>query len=88
MSKRHLTVVLYGVRVQPTTPLCSDPGIFITIFRHSCIDVNVNSGIPEARDPIGKRVGNPECQTTDPVWIHSRPSDRAFASETLESFKM
>ena len=38
-------------------------------FRHSCIYVNANAGIREAKDLIGKRVGTPEYQMTAPVWI-------------------
>ena len=38
-------------------------------FRHSCIYVHADSGIHEAKDLIGKRVGVPEFQMTAPVWI-------------------
>lgn len=44
-------------------------------FRHSCIYVSANSGIREAKDLIGKRVGNPEYQMTAPVWIRGILSD-------------
>ncbi len=44
-------------------------------FRHSCIYVNADSGIREAKDLIGKRVGNPEYQMTAPVWIRGILSD-------------
>lgn len=44
-------------------------------FRHACIYVNANSGIREAKDLIGKRVGNPEYQMTAPVWIRGILSD-------------
>jgi 4,5-dihydroxyphthalate decarboxylase len=44
-------------------------------FRHSCIYVNVDSGIREPKDLIGKRVGNPEYQMTAPVWIRGLLAD-------------
>jgi 4,5-dihydroxyphthalate decarboxylase len=52
----------------------SDPFIAIPIFpsrvfRHSFVFVNEQSGIKEAKDLIGKRVGCPEYQLTAPVWI-------------------
>jgi len=44
-------------------------------FRHSCIYVNVNSGIKEPKDVIGKKVGSPEYQLTAPVWIRGIMAD-------------
>ena len=59
-----------------TVSMFREPRPFVAIpifpsrfFRHSCIYVNANSGIREAKDLIGKRVGNPEYQMTAPVWI-------------------
>ncbi len=56
--------------------LFRDPAPFIAIpvfpsraFRHSGIFVNTGAGIREAKDLIGKRVGNPEYQLTANVWI-------------------
>ena len=56
--------------------LFKEPRPFVAIpvfpsrfFRHSSIYVNAKSGIREAKDLIGKRVGNPEYQMTAPVWI-------------------
>jgi 4,5-dihydroxyphthalate decarboxylase len=51
-----------------------DPFIAIPVFpsrtfRHGFIFVNEQSGIVEAKDLIGKRVGCPEYQLTAPVWI-------------------
>ena len=37
--------------------------------------MNANAGIREAKDLIGKRVGNPEYQMTAPVWIRGILSD-------------
>ncbi len=37
--------------------------------------MNAKSGIREAKDLIGKRVGNPEYQMTAPVWIRGILSD-------------
>ena len=65
-----------------TVSLFSEQHPFIAIpvfpsrfFRHSCIYVNANSGIREAKDLIGKRVGNPEYQMTAPLWIRGILSD-------------
>jgi 4,5-dihydroxyphthalate decarboxylase len=44
-------------------------------FRHSCIYINRNSGIREAGDLAGKRVGTPEYQITAGVWIRGILSD-------------
>jgi 4,5-dihydroxyphthalate decarboxylase len=59
-----------------------DPRPFVAIpvfpsrfFRHSCIYVNAKSGIREAKDLIGKKVGNPEYQMTAPVWIRGILAD-------------
>ena len=56
-------------------PFVAIPVFPSRFFRHSCIYVNANSGIHEARDLIGKRVGNPEYQMTAPVWIRGILSD-------------
>ena len=39
------------------------------MFRHSCIYVNVNSGIDEPKDLVGKRVGVPEYSMTAAVFV-------------------
>lgn len=44
-------------------------------FRHSCVFINTASGIREAKDLIGKRVGTPEFQMTAGVWMRGILSD-------------
>jgi 4,5-dihydroxyphthalate decarboxylase len=44
-------------------------------FRHSCIYINRDSGIREAKDLVGKRVGTPEYQMTAGVWIRGILND-------------
>lgn len=65
-----------------TVSMFREPRPFVAIpvfpsrfFRHSSIYVNADSGIREAQDLIGKRVGNPEYQMTAPVWIRGILSD-------------
>ena len=52
-----------------TRPFVAIPVFPSRFFRHSCIYVNANAGIKEAKDLIGKQVGTPEYQMTAPVWI-------------------
>jgi 4,5-dihydroxyphthalate decarboxylase len=60
---------------RPERPFIAIPVFPSRFFRHSCIYVNAKSGIREAKDLIGKRVGNPEYQMTAPVWIRGILSD-------------
>ena len=60
---------------KPERPFVAIPVFPSRFFRHSCIYVNANAGIREAKDLIGKRVGNPEYQMTAPVWIRGILSD-------------
>jgi 4,5-dihydroxyphthalate decarboxylase len=45
------------------------------VFRHGSIFVSTKSGVREAKDLIGKRVGSPEYQLTALVWIRGILSD-------------
>jgi 4,5-dihydroxyphthalate decarboxylase len=54
---------------KPDRPFIALPIFPSRFFRHSCIYVNANSGIREAKDLIGKRIASPEYQMTAPVWI-------------------
>jgi 4,5-dihydroxyphthalate decarboxylase len=71
MSLSSYTVSMFN----PARPFVAIPVFPSRFFRHSCIYVNANSGIREAKDLIGKRVGNPEYQMTAPVWIRGILSD-------------
>jgi len=71
MSLSSYTVSLFS----EARPFVAIPVFPSRFFRHSCIYVNAKSGIHEARDLIGKRVGNPEYQMTAPVWIRGILSD-------------
>jgi 4,5-dihydroxyphthalate decarboxylase len=72
----ELSLSSYSVSLsRPEQPFIAIPVFPSRFFRHSCIYVNADSGIREARDLIGKRVGNPEYQMTAPVWIRGILSD-------------
>src|SRR5213594_3527516 len=45
------------------------------VFRHSSIYIHAPSGIRQAKDLIGKRVGTPEFQMTAAVWIRGMLAD-------------
>jgi 4,5-dihydroxyphthalate decarboxylase len=71
MSLSSYTVSMFN----PARPFVAIPVFPSRFFRHSCIYVNAKAGIREAKDLIGKRVGNPEYQMTAPVWIRGILSD-------------
>ena len=71
MSLSSYTVSMFN----EARPFVAIPVFPSRFFRHSCIYVNANAGIREAKDLIGKRVGNPEYQMTAPVWIRGILSD-------------
>jgi 4,5-dihydroxyphthalate decarboxylase len=66
-----------------TRTVFSDPRPFVAIpvfpsrmFRHSCVYVNVDSGIDKPEDLVGKTVGCPEYQMTAAVWLKGILADR------------
>ena len=66
-----------------TRTVFTDPRPFVAIpvfpsrmFRHSCVYVNVDSGIEHPEDLAGKRVGCPEYQMTAAVWLKGILADR------------
>ena len=71
LSLSSYTVSLH----KPERPFVALPAFPSRFFRHSCIYVNAKSGIRQASDLIGKKVGNPEYQMTAPVWIRGILSD-------------
>lgn len=72
----EMSLSSYAVSMfNPQRPFVAIPVFPSRFFRHSCIYVNAGSGIREAKDLIGKRVGNPEYQMTAPVWIRGILSD-------------
>jgi 4,5-dihydroxyphthalate decarboxylase len=56
-------------------PFIAIPVFPSRFFRHSSIYVNLDSGIREPGDLVGKRIGTPEYQMTAPVWIRGILSD-------------
>lgn len=60
---------------QADAPFVAIPVFPSRCFRHSCIYVHSGSEIKEAKDLVGKRVGNPEYQLTANVWIRGILSD-------------
>jgi 4,5-dihydroxyphthalate decarboxylase len=60
---------------KPDRPFIAIPVYPSCFFRHSCIYINADAGIREARDLIGKRVGTPEYQMTAAVWIRGILAD-------------
>lgn len=71
MSLSSYTVSLF----KPERPFIAIPVFPSRFFRHSCIYVNADAGINEAKDLIGKRIGTPEYQMTAPVWIRGILND-------------
>jgi 4,5-dihydroxyphthalate decarboxylase len=68
VAELSLSSYLIGLS-KPERPFIAIPVFPSCVFRHSGIFVNADSGIREAKDLIGKRVGTPEYQMTAAVWI-------------------
>ena len=62
-------------RFTEAQPFVAIPIFPSRLFRHSCIYVHTGSGIAEARDLVGKKVGTPEYQMTAGVWIRGILAD-------------
>jgi 4,5-dihydroxyphthalate decarboxylase len=71
----EMSLSSYTVSLFKDSPFIAIPIFPSRFFRHSCIYINADSGIREAKDLIGKRVGNPEYQMTAPAWIRGILSD-------------
>jgi 4,5-dihydroxyphthalate decarboxylase len=71
----EMSLSSYTVSLFKDSPFIAIPIFPSRFFRHSCIYINADSGIKEAKDLIGKRVGNPEYQMTAPAWIRGILSD-------------
>ena len=71
LSLSSYTVSMFN----PARPFVALPVFPSRMFRHASIYINAKSGIREAKDLIGKRIGNPEYQMTAPVWIRGILSD-------------
>jgi 4,5-dihydroxyphthalate decarboxylase len=66
----ELSLSSYAVSLfREPRPFIAIPVFPSRMFRHSCIFVSGTSGVREAKDLAGKRVGTPEYQMTAPVWI-------------------
>lgn len=82
MSLSSYTLSLF--RENP--PFVAIPVFPSRFFRHSCIYVHTGSGIREAKDLIGKRIGNPEYQMTAVVWIRGILADEYSVPVTSASY--
>jgi 4,5-dihydroxyphthalate decarboxylase len=71
MSLSSYTLSLFAEK----PPFIAIPVFPSRMFRHNGIFVNVDSGIRDPKDLIGKRVGTPEYQLTAPVWQRGILSD-------------
>jgi 4,5-dihydroxyphthalate decarboxylase len=65
----EISLASYVIGKTINKPLIAIPVFPGRAFRHSYIFVNVNSGIKEPRDLLGKRVGLGEFQQTATVWV-------------------
>ncbi len=82
MSLSSYTLSLF--RENP--PFVAIPVFPSRFFRHSCIYVHTGSGIREAKDLIGRRIGNPEYQMTAVVWIRGILADEYSVPVTSATY--
>lgn len=66
----HITTVSRG-----NSPFVAIPIFPSRFFRHSCIFINVDSGIQRPQDLKGKKIGAPEYSITAAVWIRGMLKD-------------
>ncbi len=66
----HITLVSRG-----NPPFVAIPVFPSRFFRHSCIFINVDSGIQRPQDFKGKKIGAPEYSITAAVWIRGMLQD-------------
>jgi 4,5-dihydroxyphthalate decarboxylase len=66
----EMSLAMYAIgKAQGASSFVAIPVFPSRFFRHSSIYVNVNSGVEQPTDLIGKRVGVPEYQITAAVWV-------------------
>ena len=66
----HITMVS-----RENAPFVAIPVFPSRFFRHSCVFINVDSGIQKPQDLKGKKVGAPEYSITAAVWIRGMLKD-------------
>lgn len=72
----EMSMSSYLISLQtPERPFIALPVFVSRFFRHSCIYINIDAGIAEPKDLVGKRIGNPEYQMTAPAWIRGILAD-------------
>jgi 4,5-dihydroxyphthalate decarboxylase len=71
MSLSSYTLSLFAEK----PPFVAIPVFPSRMFRHNGIFFNIDCGIREPKDLVGKRVGTPEYQLTAPVWQRGILSD-------------
>lgn len=71
----ELSFGAYVASLFEDSPFMAIPVFPSRSFRHDSIYVNVNSGIKEPQDLVGKKVGVPEYRQTAAVWIRGILSD-------------
>jgi 4,5-dihydroxyphthalate decarboxylase len=78
----HVTMVSRG-----NSPFVAIPVFPSRFFRHSCIFINVDSGIQKPQDLKGKKVGTPEYSITAAVWIRGMlKDDYGIRTQDIEWF--